>query len=202
MTDKTLLAMAPIAQVAPDSGTRTITGVCAVFGVVGYSSAGATRFAAGAIVLPPDLSRVKLLLDHDATNPLGYMESAHVEGDRLIGTFRVAEGSTGDLALAQAAGLIRDHFVDLFGFVRDNFVGVEGLGLKVVAHKGAGFSWRDEEPGGLASQSWFNEAVDGPSPEARAAARDRVLEYNEDDVRATLAVREWIAAQDRKLPAV
>jgi len=125
----------------------------------------------------------------------------HYSDYETIHIRRLAE-RTGDPALAQAAGLIRDHFVDLFGFVRDNFVGVDGLGLKVVAHKGAGFSWRDEEPGGLASQSWFNEAVDGPSPEARAAARGRVLEYNEDDVRATLAVREWIAAQDRKLPAV
>lgn len=108
---------------------------------------------------------------------------------------RLAERSA-DPVLAEACGLIREHFVDLFGYVRDNFVGVDGLGLKVVATRGAGFSWRDVEPGGLASQSWFNEAVDGPSQSAREAARRRVLEYNEDDVRATLAVREWLTAAD------
>ena len=108
---------------------------------------------------------------------------------------RLAERSA-DPTLLAACDLIRDHFVDLFGYVRDNFVGVDGLGLKVVATRGAGFSWRDEEPGGLASQTWFNEAVDGPTPEARAAARERVLEYNEDDVRATLAVRRWLTAME------
>jgi predicted RecB family nuclease len=80
--------------------------------------------------------------------------------------------------------------------VRDNFVGVDGLGLKIVASRGAGFHWRDEEPGGLNSQSWFNEAIDGATDDARAAARTRVLDYNEDDVRATLAVRRWLTTQD------
>lgn len=108
---------------------------------------------------------------------------------------RLADRS-GDPTLAAACELIRDHFVDLFGFLRDNFVGVDGLGLKVVATKGAGFRWRDEEPGGLASQTWFSEAVNGGTDEARACARQRVLDYNEDDVRATLAVRNWLAAQD------
>lgn len=108
---------------------------------------------------------------------------------------RLAERS-GDPVLQVAVKLIKGHFIDLFGFVRDNFVGVDGLGLKVVATRGVGFQWRDDEPGGLASQSWFNEAVDSAEAEARRAARARVLEYNEDDVRATLAVRNWLTAFD------
>ncbi|MCB0886139.1 MAG: TM0106 family RecB-like putative nuclease [Propionibacteriaceae bacterium] len=108
---------------------------------------------------------------------------------------RLADRS-GHPSLIAACELIRDHFVDLFGYVRDNFVGVDGLGLKIVASRGAGFHWRDEEPGGLNSQSWFNEAIDGATDDARAAARERVLAYNEDDVRATLAVRRWLTTQD------
>ena len=108
---------------------------------------------------------------------------------------RIAERSDNPALLA-AVELVRDHFTDLFGFVRDNFVGVDGLGLKVVATRGAGFSWRDEEPGGLASQTWFSEAVHGGTDEVRGCARQRVLDYNEDDVRATLAVRNWLTAQD------
>lgn len=108
---------------------------------------------------------------------------------------RLAERS-GDPVLTAACELIREHFVDLFGLVRDNFVGVDGLGLKVVATKGVGFNWRDEEPGGLASQTWFSEAVNASSEQARGSARQRVLDYNEDDVRATLAVRNWLSAQD------
>jgi predicted RecB family nuclease len=108
---------------------------------------------------------------------------------------RLADRS-GHPSLIAACELIRDHFVDLFGYVRDNFVGVDGLGLKIVASRGAGFHWRDEEPGGLNSQSWFNEAIDGATDDARVAARARVLDYNEDDVRATLAVRRWLTTQD------
>jgi len=108
---------------------------------------------------------------------------------------RLADRS-GHPSLIAACELIRDHFVDLFGYVRDNFVGVDGLGLKIVASRGVGFHWRDEEPGGLNSQSWFNEAIDGATDDARVAARARVLDYNEDDVRATLAVRRWLTTQD------
>lgn len=114
-------------------------------------------------------------------------ETVHLE--------RLAERS-GSQVLAEACGLIRGHFVDLFRFIRDNFVGVNGLGLKVVASRGAGFEWRDEEPGGLASQTWFSEAVSGATVEERDAARVRVVNYNEDDVRATLAVRRWLTALD------
>ncbi len=104
---------------------------------------------------------------------------------------RLAERS-GHPDLVAVLKLIPRHFVDLFLFVRDNFVGVEGLGLKTVAQQGPDFRWRDDEPGGLASQGWFATAVADPDPIARESARRRVLEYNEDDVRATWAVREWL----------
>ena len=83
-------------------------------------------------------------------------------------------------------------FVDLFTTIRAHFFGVNGIGLKVVATAGAGFSWRDPDPGGLNSQTWWDLAVHDPDPDVRAASRTRVLEYNEDDVRATLAVRRWL----------
>ncbi len=98
--------------------------------------------------------------------------------------------------LVQACSLVREHFVDLFQYVRDSMVAVDGLGLKVVATKGAGFVWRDDEPNGLASQTWYQSALDSPEPEQRSAARTRVLHYNEDDVRATFAVREWLEFLD------
>lgn len=108
---------------------------------------------------------------------------------------RLAERSNHpDLIAVQA--LVRGHFVDLFRYVRDSMVAVDGLGLKVVATKGAGFSWRDEDPNGLASQRWYETAVRSPDPRERSAARTRVLQYNEDDVRATLAVREWLESLD------
>ncbi len=86
----------------------------------------------------------------------------------------------------------RDHFIDLFGVVRQHFFGTNGLGLKVVASAGAGFSWRDEDPGGLNSMRWFDEAVHAEDGAARELARIRVLEYNEDDVKATWHLRRWL----------
>ena len=88
-----------------------------------------------------------------------------------------------------------DHFVDLFDLVRQHFFGANGLGLKVVASAVTGFAWRDEDPGGLNSQRWFDEAVHDERPEVRAAAQRRVLEYNEDDVRATWHLRRWLREQ-------
>ena len=89
----------------------------------------------------------------------------------------------------------RGRFVDLLAVVKDNFFGARGLGLKVVATGGAGFAWRDEDPGGLNSQRWFLEAVHGDSATVRRLARERVLAYNEDDVIATARVRAWLRAQ-------
>lgn len=104
---------------------------------------------------------------------------------------RIAEHGDADLA-AWASAATEDLFVDLFTLVRSHFFGADGLGLKVVATAVAGFHWRDETPGGLASQTWFADAVGAATAEDREAARVRVLEYNEDDVLATWHLRTWL----------
>ena len=65
-----------------------------------------------------------------------------------------------------------------------------------MAHAATGFNWRDDDPGGLNSQAWFSSAVSGETEAERAEAAERVLVYNEDDVRATHAVRAWLTALD------
>lgn len=91
-----------------------------------------------------------------------------------------------------AARLTQEAFFDLFEVMRAHFFGAYGLGLKQVAHSGSGFSWRDDNPGGLNSQSWFADAVHADTEAARAELTQRVLDYNEDDVRATYALRAWL----------
>jgi predicted RecB family nuclease len=93
-----------------------------------------------------------------------------------------------------AAAYAEEHFVDLLEIVKAHYFGVSGLGLKLLARH-VGFSWRDDDPGGLNSQLWFAEAVHGETAEMRARARRRVLEYNEDDVTATSQLRAWLRAQ-------
>ena len=71
------------------------------------------------------------------------------------------------------------------------------LGLRSLAG-GAGFSWRDPNPSGEASMSWYEIACGDGAP--AEASRRRLLEYNEDDCRATLALRDWLNGPARALP--
>ncbi|RJQ75004.1 TM0106 family RecB-like putative nuclease [Pseudonocardiaceae bacterium YIM PH 21723] len=93
-----------------------------------------------------------------------------------------------------------DEWVDIFGVVRDQFLCAKGKGLKVVA-PAAGFSWRDPDAGGENSMRWYRDAVgmDGNPPDE--AQKTRLIEYNEDDVRATHALREWMTSERiREIP--
>ncbi len=83
------------------------------------------------------------------------------------------------------------QWVDIYEVVGREFMVSGSRRLKTVAPV-AGFSWRDPEPGGANSMVWYRGAVgaDGRPPDD--ALKVRVLEYNEDDVLATLALRNWM----------
>lgn len=59
--------------------------------------------------------------------------------------------------------------------------------IKTLA-KYLGFSWRDKNPSGAASIEWFDRWVETGDP----VVRQRVLDYNEDDCRATRVVRDGV----------
>lgn len=59
--------------------------------------------------------------------------------------------------------------------------------LKTLA-KFLGFKWRDTEPSGAASIEWFNQYCETQDP----AIKERILEYNEDDCRATAILLDGI----------
>jgi predicted RecB family nuclease len=117
----------------------------------------------------------------------------HYSGYEVAKIIELARREHNEL-LDWAASYAEEHFVDLLEIVKAHYFGVSGLGLKLMARH-VGFSWRDDDPGGLNSQLWFAEAVHGETAEIRAQARRRVLEYNEDDVTATSQVRAWLRAQ-------
>ncbi|MDR0849033.1 MAG: ribonuclease H-like domain-containing protein [Propionibacteriaceae bacterium] len=117
----------------------------------------------------------------------------HYSSYELSAISRLASSQDRDASgLAWLHTVARPLFVDLYPLVKANFFGVEGLGLKKVATSGAGFSWRDPDPSGLNSQLWFADALQAKTEEERARAKERILEYNEDDVRATRALRHWL----------
>lgn len=80
--------------------------------------------------------------------------------------------------------------VDLCHWTRTNLVSPSGYSLKVIAPL-TDFSWRDDDPGGRQSEIWFEAFLAG-----NGAMRERLLEYNEDDVAAQLAIRQWLRSQD------
>ena len=56
-----------------------------------------------------------------------------------------------------------------------------------------GFHWRDAAPSGAASIEWFDRWAKGGDP----AVRQRILEYNEDDCRATRVLLDGVRALKR-----
>jgi predicted RecB family nuclease len=90
-----------------------------------------------------------------------------------------------------------NQWVDLHDVAKRQIQTEGPLGLKLLA-VAAGFSWRDTNPSGEASIQWYEEATNSASHEA-VAFRTRLLEYNEDDCRATKALRDWLNGPARDL---
>lgn len=125
-----------------------------------------------------------------------YCWSASAERGALMSGAALAEAHLGAAGAREAveAFVGGDEFVDLLAVLRAQLESGAGNGLKSIAPR-AGFSWRDDEPAGELSMLWHRTAVDGGADDGDVkAARRRLLDYNEDDVRATAAVRRWLCS--------
>jgi len=88
------------------------------------------------------------------------------------------------------------QWIDLHEIAKGQLQTEGPLGLKQLAGA-AGFRWRDVNPSGEASMIWYEEALhEGAAAET---ARERILQYNEDDCRATKALRDWLNGPARHL---
>jgi predicted RecB family nuclease len=111
--------------------------------------------------------------------------------------------------LGVAAGILEevtaftrsDQWVDLLQVVNANLITGGGLGLKKVAPS-AGFSWDVEDAGGGASMLRYDLAVNGATEQEREQARAWLLTYNQGDVEATLAIREWLERKGALVPRI
>lgn len=129
-----------------------------------------------------------------------YCYNAMAENRWLFGSVERFAGLAGIPDSAEIQSFVdSEEWVDLFRGISDQFLCAHGKGLKVVAPV-AGFSWRDPEAGGEASMRWYRVAVglDGELPDE--AQRERLLRYNEDDVRATHALRVWMSGPANAIP--
>ncbi len=83
-------------------------------------------------------------------------------------------------------------WVDMYEMLGREFLAAGSKRLKTVAPL-AGFRWRDAEPDGANSMVWYRAAVGADGVPPSADQKQRLLEYNEDDVLATLALRRWMS---------
>ncbi len=94
-------------------------------------------------------------------------------------------------------GVTPPEWIDLHDCAKRQIQTTGPLGLKQLAGA-SGFHWRDEHPSGEASMLWYEVAVS--TTDDATASRQRILEYNEDDCRATKALRDWLNGPAKTLP--
>ena len=138
-----------------------------------------------------------------------YCYSHKAEERWLYGTparFPDTPGMPTHAEVAEFCGSAR--WVDLYTEMKRLFIVPGSLRLKVVAPV-SGFAWRDPEPGGENSMAWYKIATSAPAADAPGYEeesvihnRQRILEYNEDDVRATLSLRQWMSDYPTAMPTV
>jgi predicted RecB family nuclease len=94
-----------------------------------------------------------------------------------------------------------DEWVDMLRVFDSQLITGGSSGLKVTAPL-AGFSWPVEDAGGGESMVMHDLAVAGATELEREAARTWLLRYNEGDVRATFALREWMDREGGTIPPI
>lgn len=164
------------------------------FGSAGFSEGDFGSFEPVCAELPGDdeagvwrrfLAKVEEIDGRGSYAVYVYSHHEHSALARLAGVYGGSEALTRFLR----------HFVDLYDVVRDSVVfPSDGRGLKSLA-RWIGFEWRDDDPGGAQSMAWWARYFDDPKKNRQL--RDRLLAYNEDDVRATFVLRDWLEAHLR-----
>ena len=91
---------------AADTGRRIISGVVVPFGKVGHTNVGAVIFERGSIAIH-DGTKIKLLAQHEPTNPIGRAQSFQTTDDAIYGQFKLSASQKGnDYLIMAAEGLI------------------------------------------------------------------------------------------------
>jgi len=91
---------------AADVERRIIAGIVVPFNKVGYTSVGPVVFESGSITIP-DATKIKLLAQHDSTNPIGRAQAFQTSDSAITGSFKISNSATGqDFLIRASEGLI------------------------------------------------------------------------------------------------
>ena len=104
---------------AADTGRRIISGVVVPFGKVGHTSVGDVVFEKGSIAIH-DQTKIKLLAQHDPTNPIGRAQSFTTTDNAIMGTFKISASQKGTDYLIMAS---------------EDLIGGLSVGVEVIASK-------------------------------------------------------------------
>lgn len=107
------------------------------------------------------------------------------------------EGGPTALDLDEFRQQLPPVWIDLHDLAKVQIQTEGPLGLKQLAVS-AGFKWRDVNPSGEASMLWYEVAARDEGAEAMVS-RQRILDYNEDDCRATKSLRDWLNGAAKSL---
>jgi predicted RecB family nuclease len=159
----------------------------------------------------PDIEAGELVAFEDFWSWLtGERAKAEAEGASFSAYCYSKAEQTQMTRIADRLGLRREvseflasgEWVDLLEVVRAHLITGRSMGLKDTAPL-AGFSWRIDESGGtLAMVNYEQATVEEAGPAGRESARRWILDYNEDDVRATAALRNWLDGPAQELPSI
>ena len=95
------------ADVTASADKRELSGRIVAWNEKGYTSAGETIFAPDSLTFN---KKVKLLLEHDRTRPIGFLKSHNVTANDVQATFSVAKTFAADDAIEEALSGLRDGF--------------------------------------------------------------------------------------------
>lgn len=105
--DKIDIGFSGVAEFKVNAEKRTITGVAVPYGPVARKNGYSWRFQEGSVVFG-DVSRIKLIRDHDPSQLLGVATELTDTPQGLRASFKIARTPTGDQALSMAEDGILD----------------------------------------------------------------------------------------------
>jgi HK97 family phage prohead protease len=106
-TKSVILTFSGVVQAVDSGERRIIAGKIAPYGEVGNTSAGRVVFAPNSISAEnPD--KIKLLMSHDNSKPVGRMKSINSASDGLYASFKISSSSRGNDAILLAQEALMD----------------------------------------------------------------------------------------------
>jgi len=94
-------------NITASADKRELAGRIVAWGEKGFTSAGETIFAPNSLTFN---KKVKLLLEHDRTRPIGFLKNHEITANDVQATFSVAKTFAADDAMEEATSGLRDGF--------------------------------------------------------------------------------------------